>query len=133
MSDQSPKVVDVPDERADEMLELVEQYHRFKDQEADAKASKAIVVAKLTRLLELLGPDMPEYGAPVLVDGREVAVVKNSPRQVNHRRAELWAAEHQDEAQPFIEWASKVNTRALIESGVADEYDLLNRVGYYFA
>ena len=133
MSDLSPKVVDVPEEHADEMLELVDQYHKFKDAEADAKASKAIVVAKLTYLLGQLGPDMPEYGAPVLVDGREVAVIKSSPRQVNHRRAALWAEEHQDAAQPFIEWASKVNTKALIESGVADDYDLLNRVGYYFA
>lgn len=124
--------VKVPPELAGQMLELVDGYRDAKDKELEAKATKTILSARLRDLLLLIDLELPEFGARVLVNGANVATIKHSPRGVIPTRAKAWAEDHPDDAEQFMVTEPVLDTRALLETQIPDDYDLLKRIGYYF-
>lgn len=122
----------VPPELGAKMVALVDEYDEAKRKELEAKASKTILGARLRDLLLLIDPELPDFGARVMLAGEQVAVVKHSPPGVIPARAKAWAAEHPEEAEPFTVTQTVLDYRALLDTGIPGDYDLLKRVGYYF-
>ena len=122
----------VPPELGSLMVSLVDEYDAARKAELEAKASKTILSARLRDVLLQIDPELPDFGARVMLAGKRVAVVKHSPRGVVPARAKKWAEEHPEEAEPFMVTTTALDYRALLDTSVPDHYDLLKRVGYYF-